>query len=59
MVAQLVIVVDESAGGAFFVAARYYESDGEDRRLIADRRTVADVPDVDGLAGCLQAIQRL
>lgn len=59
VVAQLVIIVDESVGGAFFLQARYYESDGADRRLVADRRAVADLEDLDGLAGCLAAIQRL
>lgn len=59
MVAQLVVIVDESVGGAFFVQARYYEDDGMGRRLVADRRHVAEVAPLDGLAGCLDAIGRL
>ena len=59
MAAQLVIIADESVGGAFFVAARYYEDDGNGRRLVADRRAVVDVGDADGLHGCLMAVQRL
>ena len=59
MVAQLVVIADESVGGAYFVSARYYENDGCGRQLVADRRAVVDVGEADGLWGCLQAIQRL
>lgn len=59
MAGQLVVIVSESVGGAFFVQGMYYEDDGGGKRLkITDRSTVHDSPLI-GFAGCLDALRAL
>lgn len=59
MAGQLVVIVSESVGGAFFVQGHYYEDDGGGKRLkISDRASVHD-SEHDGFAGCLDALRAL
>lgn len=59
VVGQLVVIVSESVGGAFFVEGRYYESDGNGPRLKVTDRTLIHDSESDGFAGCLQALRAL
>lgn len=59
MVGQLVVIVSESAGGAFFVEGRYYEDDGDGKRLKVTDRTLIHDTEHTGFAGCLEALRFL
>lgn len=59
MSAQLVVIVDETAGSAFVVRAFYYEDDGHRRQLVADTQKVSETTGLDGLAGCIAALSSI
>lgn len=59
MAGQLVVVVSESVGGAFFVEGRYYEDDGDGKRLKVTDRTLIHDSAFMGFAGCLEALRAL
>lgn len=56
---QLVVIVTESVGGAFFVVGRYYEDDGDGARTVVTDRTLVHDSEHQGFAGCLHAIKAL
>lgn len=59
MAGQLVVIVTESVGGAFFVEGRYYEDDGDGKRLKITDRTLVHDSGHSGFAGCLAALMAL